>query len=70
MRVSAAKAALARWSRYAAQHYGVGAHGVTLVEEQLALAREMSGWLAGLRHARIMTSTLMEGEFDKTSPDR
>ncbi|PZU92779.1 MAG: SAM-dependent methyltransferase [Chelatococcus sp.] len=54
---------------HAAQHYGVQAHGVTLSEEQLALAREKVERL-GLQdrvtlHLRDFTQ--MEGEFDKIS---
>lgn len=54
---------------YAAQHYGVEAHGVTLAEEQLKLAQEKVAAL-GLQdkvtlHLRDFTQ--MEGEFDKIS---
>jgi cyclopropane-fatty-acyl-phospholipid synthase len=54
---------------HAAQHYGVEAHGVTLAEEQLALAREKVERL-GLQDRvtlHLKDFTLMEGEFDKIS---
>ncbi|AMJ62042.1 class I SAM-dependent methyltransferase [Bosea sp. PAMC 26642] len=54
---------------HAAQHYGVEAHGVTLAEEQLALAREKVARL-GLQDRvtlHLKDFTLMEGEFDKIS---
>lgn len=54
---------------HAAQHYGVEAHGVTLAEEQLALAREKVERL-GLEDRvtlHLKDFTLMEGEFDKIS---
>jgi cyclopropane-fatty-acyl-phospholipid synthase len=54
---------------HAAQHYGVEAHGVTLAEEQLALAREKVERL-GLQDKvtlHLKDFTQMEGEFDKIS---
>jgi cyclopropane-fatty-acyl-phospholipid synthase len=54
---------------HAAQHYGVEAHGVTLAEEQLVLAREKVARL-GLEEKvtlHLKDFTLMEGEFDKIS---
>lgn len=54
---------------HAAQHYGVEAHGVTLAEEQLALAREKVERL-GLQDRvklHLKDFTQMEGEFDKIS---
>lgn len=54
---------------YAAQHYGVEAHGVTLAEEQLKLAREKVEAL-GLEDKvtlHLKDFTQMEGEFDKIS---
>ncbi|PZR96192.1 MAG: SAM-dependent methyltransferase [Stutzerimonas stutzeri] len=54
---------------YAAQHYGVEAHGVTLAEEQLKLAREKVEAL-GLQDKvtlHLKDFTQMEGEFDKIS---
>ena len=54
---------------YAAQHYGVEAHGVTLAEEQLALARERVAAL-GLQDRvtlHLKDFTQMEGSFDKIS---
>ncbi len=54
---------------HAAQHYGVEAHGVTLAEEQLKLAREKVERL-GLRDRvtlHLKDFTQMEGEFDKIS---
>lgn len=54
---------------HAAQHYGVEAHGVTLAEEQLALAREKVARL-GLQDRvtlHLKDFTQMEGEFDKIS---
>ena len=54
---------------YAAQHYGVEAHGVTLAEEQLKLAREKveALGLAGKVTLHLKDFTQMEGEFDKIS---
>lgn len=52
---------------HAAQHYGVKAVGVTLAEEQAALAREKIARL-GLEdkvEVQLKDFTLMEGEFDK-----
>lgn len=54
---------------YAAQHYGVEAHGVTLAEEQLKLAREKVEAL-GLQDKvtlHLKDFTQMEGQFDKIS---
>lgn len=54
---------------YAAQHYGVEAHGVTLAEEQLKLAQEKVEAL-GLQDKvtlHLKDFTQMEGEFDKIS---
>ena len=54
---------------HAAQHYGVEAHGVTLAEEQLALARDKVARL-GLQDKvtlHLKDFTLMQGEFDKIS---
>jgi cyclopropane-fatty-acyl-phospholipid synthase len=52
---------------HAAQHYGVTAHGVTLSEEQLALAREKIAQL-GL-HDRVTVElrdyTTLDGTYDK-----
>ncbi|CAN7715254.1 class I SAM-dependent methyltransferase [Bosea sp. LjRoot237] len=54
---------------YAAQHYGVEAHGVTLAEEQLKLAQEKveALGLAGKVTLHLKDFTQMEGEFDKIS---
>ncbi len=54
---------------HAAQHYGVEAHGVTLAEEQLALAREKVERLGlqGRVTLHLKDFTQMEGEFDKIS---
>jgi cyclopropane-fatty-acyl-phospholipid synthase len=54
---------------HAAQHYGVEAHGVTLAEEQLALAREKVARLGleGKVTLHLKDFTQMEGEFDKIS---
>lgn len=54
---------------HAAQHYGVEAHGVTLAEEQLALAREKVEQLGlqGRVTLHLKDFTEMEGEFDKIS---
>jgi cyclopropane-fatty-acyl-phospholipid synthase len=52
---------------HAAQHYGVEAHGVTLAEEQLKLARKKVERL-GLQDRvtlHLRDYTQMEGEFDK-----
>jgi cyclopropane-fatty-acyl-phospholipid synthase len=54
---------------YAAQHYGVEAHGVTLAEEQLKLAQEKVETL-GLQDKvtlHLKDFTQMEGQFDKIS---
>ena len=54
---------------YAAQHYGVEAHGVTLAEEQLKLAQEKVEAL-GLQDKvtlHLKDFTQMEGQFDKIS---
>lgn len=54
---------------YAAQHYGVEAHGVTLAEEQFKLAREKVQAL-GLQDKvtlHLKDFTQMEGQFDKIS---
>lgn len=52
---------------HAAQHYGVEAHGVTLAEEQLALAREKADrlGLGGKVVLHLKNYADMEGEFDK-----
>ena len=54
---------------HAARHYGVEAHGVTLAEEQLALAREKVEKLGlqGKVRLHLKDFTQMEGEFDKIS---
>ncbi|MGX5736626.1 class I SAM-dependent methyltransferase [Bosea thiooxidans] len=54
---------------HAARHYGVEAHGVTLAEEQLALAREKVETLGlqGKVTLHLKDFTQMEGEFDKIS---
>jgi cyclopropane-fatty-acyl-phospholipid synthase len=54
---------------HAAQYYGVEAHGVTLAEEQLALAREKVERLGlqGRVTLHLKDFTQMEGEFDKIS---
>ncbi|CAN7681043.1 class I SAM-dependent methyltransferase [Bosea sp. LjRoot90] len=54
---------------YAAQHYGVEAHGVTLAEEQLKLAQEKveALGLTGKVTLHLKDFTQMEGEFDKIS---
>ena len=54
---------------YAAQHYGVEAHGVTLAEEQLKLARERVDalGLADKVTLHLKDFTQMEGQFDKIS---
>jgi len=54
---------------HAARHYGVEAHGVTLAEEQLALAREKveALGLQGKVTLHLKDFTQMEGEFDKIS---
>ncbi|WP_439499911.1 class I SAM-dependent methyltransferase [Bosea sp. (in: a-proteobacteria)] len=54
---------------HAAQHYGVEAHGVTLAEEQLALAREKVERLGlqGKVTLHLKDFTQMEGVFDKIS---
>lgn len=54
---------------HAARHYGVEAHGVTLAEEQLALAREKIERLGlqGKVTLHLKDFTQMEGEFDKIS---
>jgi len=54
---------------HAAQYYGVEAHGVTLAEEQLALAREKVEklGLTGKVTLHLKDFTQMEGEFDKIS---
>jgi len=54
---------------HAARHFGVEAHGVTLAEEQLALAREKVERL-GLQDKvtlHLKDFTQMEGQFDKIS---
>ena len=54
---------------YAAQHYGVKATGVTLAEEQAALAREKIARLGLQDRVEVILEdfTQMEGEFDKIS---
>jgi cyclopropane-fatty-acyl-phospholipid synthase len=54
---------------HAAEHYGVRATGVTLAEEQAALARERiaSRGLEGRVEVELKDYTQMEGEFDKIS---
>jgi cyclopropane-fatty-acyl-phospholipid synthase len=54
---------------YAAQHYGVKATGVTLAEEQAALAREKVAALGLQDRVEVILKdfTQMEGEFDKIS---
>jgi len=54
---------------YAAQHYGVEAHGVTLAEEQLKLAQEKveALGLTGKVTLHLKDFTQMEGQFDKIS---
>ena len=54
---------------HAAQHYGVKAVGVTLAEEQAALAREKIARLGLQDRAEVILKdfTQMEGEFDKIS---
>ncbi|AWM85588.1 class I SAM-dependent methyltransferase [Microvirga sp. 17 mud 1-3] len=54
---------------HAAQHYGVKATGVTLAEEQAALAREKIARLGLQDRVEVVVKdfTLMEGEFDKIS---
>jgi cyclopropane-fatty-acyl-phospholipid synthase len=54
---------------YAAQHYGVKATGVTLAEEQAALAREKIAALGLQDRVEVILKdfTQMEGEFDKIS---
>jgi cyclopropane-fatty-acyl-phospholipid synthase len=54
---------------HAARHYGVEAHGVTLAEEQFALAREKVEKLGlqGKVTLHLKDFTQMEGEFDKIS---
>jgi cyclopropane-fatty-acyl-phospholipid synthase len=54
---------------YAAQHYGVEAHGVTLAEEQLKLAQEKveALGLADKVTLHLKDFTQMEEEFDKIS---
>jgi cyclopropane-fatty-acyl-phospholipid synthase len=54
---------------HAAQHYGVEAHGVTLAQEQLALARETVERLGlqGKVTLHLKDFTQMEGVFDKIS---
>ncbi len=54
---------------HAAEHYGVRATGVTLAEEQAALARERiaSRGLEGRVEVVLKDYTQMEGEFDKIS---
>ncbi|MGO4172890.1 class I SAM-dependent methyltransferase [Bosea sp. TAF32] len=54
---------------HAARYYGVEAHGVTLAEEQLALAREKVEKLGlqGKVTLHLMDFTQMVGEFDKIS---
>ncbi len=53
--------------RHAARHYGVEAHGVTLAEEQLALARERAEaeGLADRATFHLNDYRDMEGPFDK-----
>jgi cyclopropane-fatty-acyl-phospholipid synthase len=54
---------------HAARYYGVEAHGVTLAEEQFALAREKVEKLGlqGKVTLHLKDFTQMEGEFDKIS---
>ena len=54
---------------HAAQHYGVKATGVTLAEEQAALAREKVQRLGLQDRVEVLVKdfTQMEGEFDKIS---
>jgi cyclopropane-fatty-acyl-phospholipid synthase len=54
---------------HAAQHYGVKATGVTLAEEQAALAREKIARLGLQDRVEVVVKdfTQMEGEFDKIS---
>jgi cyclopropane-fatty-acyl-phospholipid synthase len=54
---------------HAAQHYGVRATGVTLAEEQAALAREKIARLGLQDRVEVILKdfTQMEGEFDKIS---
>ncbi|QFU15096.1 class I SAM-dependent methyltransferase [Microvirga thermotolerans] len=54
---------------HAAQHYGVKATGVTLAEEQAALAREKIARLGLQERVEVVVKdfTQMEGEFDKIS---
>ncbi len=54
---------------HAAQHYGVRATGVTLAEEQAALAREKIARLGLQDRVEVLLKdfTQMEGEFDKVS---
>jgi cyclopropane-fatty-acyl-phospholipid synthase len=54
---------------HAAQHYGVKATGVTLAEEQAALAREKIARLGLQDRVEVILKdfTQMEGEFDKIS---
>lgn len=54
---------------HAARYYGVEAHGVTLAEEQLALAREKVEKLGlqGKVTLHLKDFTQMDGEFDKIS---
>jgi len=54
---------------HAAQHYGVKATGVTLAEEQAALAREKIARLGLQDRVEVLLKdfTQMEGEFDKIS---
>ena len=54
---------------HAAQHYGVKATGVTLAEEQAALAREKIAALGLQDRVEVLLKdfTQMEGEFDKIS---
>jgi cyclopropane-fatty-acyl-phospholipid synthase len=54
---------------HAAQHYGVKATGVTLAEEQAALAREKIAALSLQDRVEVILKdfTQMEGEFDKIS---
>ena len=52
---------------HAAQHYGVEAHGVTLAEEQIKLAREKveQRGLTGRVTLHLKDFSQLEGEFDK-----
>jgi cyclopropane-fatty-acyl-phospholipid synthase len=52
---------------HAAQHYGVEAHGVTLAEEQLALARERiaARGLSDRITLHLKDFSLLDGQFDK-----